>query len=431
MRVLLIASNRHDQLNSRMNAQPLPIGLAYVASYLDHDRHQVRVLDLMFSEDYLGDVESTLTEFQPEAVGISLRNLSNHSYLNTKWELPITKEVIEKIREVSDATVICGGPAFSILPKECFNYLSPDLGVAGDGGETFAELNNCLEDGQPGIHSLPGLVYRIDGQTVMNENFCTSDFTKRPLLENLDMTKYQRAGFGIGVLTKLGSFHYPSSADRAQIYEAGWRVIRPIDEVVAEVKEMKDRYDLRKVFFIDNGFNLPLEHAKSLCNALIEANLKLIWNTCLAPFDCDAELVRMMKQAGCALVMLTNTGSDSHDTGDLNEDLRQLQEVTKLCEEGMLRYIVSRTFGEPGDTLETVDQKLQFLRSIRPAMANLRVGVSVIPGTPLASTALKEGLIADESDLIRPTFYVAEDVRDWIVDYLREDVALNPRWNLW
>ena len=37
MRILLIATNRHKQLNSRMNAQPLPIGLAYIAGHLDSD----------------------------------------------------------------------------------------------------------------------------------------------------------------------------------------------------------------------------------------------------------------------------------------------------------------------------------------------------------------------------------------------------------
>lgn len=35
MRVLLIATNRHDRLQSRMNAQPMPIGLAYIAGHLD------------------------------------------------------------------------------------------------------------------------------------------------------------------------------------------------------------------------------------------------------------------------------------------------------------------------------------------------------------------------------------------------------------
>ena len=44
--------------------------------------------------------------------------------------------------------------------------------------------------------------------------------------------------------------------------------------------------------------------------------------------------------------------------------------------------------------------------------------------------ALEEGQISDESELIRPTFYLAEGVRDWIVDYLKEEASQHPRWNL-
>jgi hypothetical protein len=54
----------------------------------------------------------------------------------------------------------------------------------------------------------------------------------------------------------------------------------------------------------------------------------------------------------------------------------------------------------------------------------------VLPGTDVAKTALAEGLIADESELIKPTFYLAESVQDWIVDYLQEAKAKHPRWNL-
>ena len=216
MRVLLIATNRHDKLQSRLHAQPMPIGLAYIAGHLDHERHEVKVLDLMFSNDHLADLEATVKEFQPQMVGMSVRNLSNHSYMNTIWALPVSKEVIDHIRTVSDAVIVCGGPAFSIMPSECFEYLGADLGLSGDAGETR----------------------------------------------------------------------------------------------------------------------------------------------------------------------------------------------------------------------ESVDNKLEFLRSINPAVANLRVGVSVMPGTEVAGIAKKEGLIKDESELVKPTFYIADEVKPWIVDYLKEQVEKDPRWNL-
>ena len=109
MRILLIATNRHDRLQSRMNAQPMPIGLAYIAGYLDHERHQVKVLDLMFSDDHLADVESTVKEFQPEMVGLSVRNLSNHSYMNTVWALPAyaSNAVREPPRCTTTSLIFC------------------------------------------------------------------------------------------------------------------------------------------------------------------------------------------------------------------------------------------------------------------------------------------------------------------------------------
>ena len=431
MRILLIATNRHNRLMSRMEARPLPIGLAYVAGHLDPGRHSVKTLDMMFSDDdYLTDVENAIAEFQPELIGISIRNLSNHSYLDPQWQLPITKSVIERIRTLTQVAIVCGGPAFSILPRECFAYVEPDLGIAGDAGETFAELVNRLEIGEPSYYDLPGVVYREGEEIVYNGMRCFSEFAKPPRFEELDMAKYRQAGFGIGVLTKLGGYYYPTSEVAGQQEEGAWRIIRPIEEVVAEVKEMEERFGLRKIFFIDNCFNVPLAHAKSLSHALIDADLKLHWNTCLAPYNCDAELVGLMKRAGCALVLMGSMRGDSHDGSALDESLEPLLETCRLCEEGDLHYTISQRFGDPGETRETVERKLDFLRSVRPAVANLRVGVSVLPGTREAAKAVEEGLISDESELVRPVFYLAEEVRDWIVDYLKDQAAQNPRWNL-
>jgi hypothetical protein len=207
-------------------------------------------------------------------------------------------------------------------------------------------------------------------------------------------------------------------------------VIRPIAEVVHEVKDLEARFDLRKVFFIDNCFNIPLAHAKALCQALIDARLKVHWNTVLAPSGCDAELIQLMKRAGCALVLLVGMGGEGRTSATLDESLQPLLETCRLCEAGGLHYTITQTFGGPGETRETVERKVAFLRSLRPAMANVRIGVSVLPGTTVAAKALEEGLIADEAELIRPTFYLAPEVREWIVDYLKAEATHNPRWNL-
>jgi len=429
MRVLLIATNRHDRCMSRMNAQPLPIGLAYLAGALAASPHVVKTLDLMFSEDPLGDARQAVQEFQPALVGLSIRNLSNQSYLDPQWALPFSKAVIDQVRALTDATIVCGGPAFSMLPEAVFAYLEPDLGLAGDAAETFVQLADSLEAGASYYH-LPGVVYRQDGGIVLNGNRCASTFTSPPRLDDLDMKKYARAGFGVGVLTKLGGLSYPTSGLPTQIDQGAWRIIRPIDEVVQDVRDMQQRYGLRKVFFIDDGFNIPLSHAKDLCRALLATGVKVRWNTRLAPFGCDQELVGLMKQAGCALVLMGGMRGDPHDGAGLGERVVPMLETCRLCEEQDLHYTLSVTFGEPGETRATVEEKLDFLRSIKPAIANLGIGVPILPGTAIAAKALEEGQITDAAELIKPVFYLAESVRDWIVGYLQAEKVKYPRWNL-
>jgi radical SAM superfamily enzyme YgiQ (UPF0313 family) len=412
-----------------MNAQPAPIGLAYIAGHLDPDRHDVKILDLMFSDDFLGETERTVREFQPNLIGISLRNLDNVSYMDTQWALPGTKDVLEKIRSITEAPIVCGGPGFSLLPEACFDYLKPDLGVSGDAGETFAQLADALESGET-YHNLPGMVYRDDTGTMVRQGMAYSQFAKPPRLDQLDMARYEKAGFGIGVVTKLGDAF--SNSIIAENNTSSWRVLRPIEEVITEIQSLKEDFGLRKIFFIDSGFNVPLPYAKALCRSIMDADLKVHWNSYLAPVpeSCDDEVLDLMREAGSGLVIVTNRAREDTERQTLESRLEPIRQVCQKCDKAGIHYVISQTFGEPGETTQTVETKLGFLNEIEPALANLRVGVRIRPDTPTADAAIKEGIISHENDLIKPSFYVAEPVRDWIVDRLKSAAETNPRWNL-
>ena len=429
MRILLIATNKNHRLMGRMNAEPAPIGLAYIAGYLNSDRHQVKILDLMFSDNYLLDIENIVTSFKPELIGISLRNLDNVSYMDPQWALPITKEVIDKLRLITNAPVVCGGPGFSTLPEACFDYLEPDLAIAGDGGESFSQMADAMDSGEDYMH-LSGMMYRSDAGTLTRRGMAYSEFSKPPLLEQLDMARYEKAGFGIGVVTKLGDAF--SNSIIAENNTANWRVLRPIEDVIDEVQNLKTNYKLKKIFFIDSGFNVPLPYAKSLCNAIIDQQLDLQWSSYLAPVpeSCDDEVLELMKTAGSGLVIVTNKARVDTENESLEERLEPVREVCKRCDRIGINYVISQNFGEPGETEATVDAKLDFLRDIDPALANLRVGVRIRPDTPTADAAIKEGIIGGEDDLIKPSFYIAEPVREWLVEKLKNEADSYPRWNL-
>jgi B12 binding domain len=428
MRVLLIATNQADRYMDRMSVQPLPVGLAYVAAHLDTTRHHLQILDCMFADDAVAATLNLVQHFQPEVIGLSIRNLDNQSYLNSVWYLPAVRELIRHLRSASQAQIVCGGPAFSILPEACFDYLRPDLGLAGDAAESFAQLVDCLERGVSSL-DVPGLVTRDGNRIVVQEGHCAAAFHTPPRLDLLDLRRYDKAGFGIGVVTKLAPYYYPTSPGAAHDGGSGWR-IRPVEEVVEELGRLQRDFGIRKVFFIDSGFNVPLSQAKALCQALLQSGLTFRWNSYLRVGEGDAELIDLMRRSGCALALLNTPFGGGEAAADLQTSLQQTQRLTTLCAQGDLPFTVSLTFGSVGETATTVEQKLTWLRDTQPAFATLRVGARVLPSTPLAKVAREEGRINSEADLIKPTFYLSAAVQDWLVDHLHTAAAMQPRWHL-
>lgn len=94
MRVLLI--------NSNQCTSPLPVipcGLCSVASATEQAGHQVSVLDLCFSQHASRSLQLALSRFQPDLVGVSVRNLDNAAGYRTEFLLAATKrQVFEPLR---------------------------------------------------------------------------------------------------------------------------------------------------------------------------------------------------------------------------------------------------------------------------------------------------------------------------------------------
>ena len=438
MRILLIATNRHNRWMSKEEVRPLPIGLAYVAAYIDPDRHPLRVLDLMFSEDYLAETKRIVQEFQPELVGISIRNLDNGSYVNPQSALPVTREVIQCVRSCSQATIACGGPAFSTLPEECFRYLEPDVGLAGDAAETFAELADLLEKSQS-YRQLSGVVYREDGDIKTAPQRASSGLSRPPRLDDLDLDRYRQAGFGVGVITKLGWY---SSTVPSPNPEDEWRIVRPVAEVIGEIKRLQESYGLNEFFFIDQEFNRPVEYAKELCQCIVDEGMSIKWNTNLRSAGIDGELMALMVRSGCQMALIgganLTTYSVLSDGGEekvqLAADLAGLQRLCDLCQSEGLNYSITQGFGEPGETMDTVRTKLAFLSTSagpdRSARVTLRMGNRLLPGTELTRRAQQEGFIKDDNNLLMPIFYVAPTVREELLAILDAAVQQQPSWSI-
>jgi radical SAM superfamily enzyme YgiQ (UPF0313 family) len=144
MKILLISVNRE-----RMPFPVFPLGLAYIAMALRKEGHQVEVMDLCFSQEISIDLNQTLHQFQPDLIGISLRNLDNLTYPTSISYLQEVEEVVGICRQSPSSQLVIGGSGYSLAPQELLQFLNVDFGIVGEGEEIFLQLVRSLERKDP------------------------------------------------------------------------------------------------------------------------------------------------------------------------------------------------------------------------------------------------------------------------------------------
>lgn len=157
MKVLLVSAN-----TEQFNMPAMPLGLACVAAAADEAGHEVLMIDLMFEMDPGAVLGKSIAEFNPECIGISIRNIDDQNYQSSAFFLDKVKEIVAICRKLSPAPVVLGGAGYSIFPEEVLFYLSADMGIEGDGDIIFPALLDRLEKNAD-TSEIPGLLIRGAG----------------------------------------------------------------------------------------------------------------------------------------------------------------------------------------------------------------------------------------------------------------------------
>ncbi|NOZ21329.1 MAG: radical SAM protein [Planctomycetes bacterium] len=413
----------------------MPIGMLVVAERIDRARHEVKVLDLMFGKDPVAEVRSTLRTFRPDLVGISVRNIDNQSARNTAAYFPELRQIVEAIRAETDVKVVLGGTAFSTLPRETLDYTGADLGMVGEAQAQFADLVDRVADGRD-YADLPGLVHRKNGKIVINDWAFPDlgDFSDPPL-DDVDFARYMASGSAATVVKKLGCPFRCSYCDGRHRMGTKTRLRSP-QKIVDDLIMLQERHGIRDVFIIDPHFNVPLHHAKAFCREVLRRNVRTRWQCTLRPGgQIDGELLHLMKRSGCQFAIVSPDSCSEKMLKGYNK-LFTKQELRETClrlQSARLPYVLFVLFGGPGETRETVEETMAFVRTVKPKFVSFTVGIRIVPETALAEQAIREGIIASQSDLMEPTFYISPAIDDWIDARICDEWRRHPRWifNAW
>lgn len=414
MKVLLLSAN-----TERINMPVLPLGLACVAEAAKNAGHDVAMVDLMAEMDGKAVLAEMIADFQPECIGVSVRNIDDQHRAAPQFLLEKVKAVTAACRDLSTAPIILGGAGYSMFPQSALAYLDADFGIAGEGETAFPALLAALENNTDPA-AVPGLYSRGHGCR-RAKTYC-SDLDRLPL---------PQSGILAASLTRNGEPWIPVQTRRGCALQCSYCSTSSIEGTVLRRRspEILGRWlagwvaaGYRNFFFVDNTFNLPPSYAKALCRQILENNLAMHWRCIIYPKNVDEELVELMAAAGCRHVSLGFESGSAPMLRNLNkrftpEDVRTAS--TLFARQGIER-MGFLLLGGPGETRHTVEESLAFADSLDLDGLKLTAGIRIYPDTQLAAIALSQGVISAQSNLLYPHFYLSSELADWLPERLEQ-----------
>ena len=419
MRVLLISSNR-----SEIYMRTIPLGLGCVASALRQAGHEVQILDLMGIADVSKSLSGAVRQLRPDAVGISLRNIDDQNMRSPRLFLGEAKEIIEQVRCLSPAPIILGGAGYSIFPEAALERSGADMGVCGEGEETFRLVLERMERKEP-LAGLPGLY--LKGKGLQGARVFVKDLDRLPL-PGSDILSLAQGEATLPVQTRRGCPLGCIYCSTASI--EGRAVRRRSPKKVVEWIARWAEEDVRQLYFVDNTFNLPPSYAKDLCRELADASCGVSWRSIVYPFGMDEDLAALMAEAGCVEASL---GFESGCERILKISKKRFRppdvaRARALLGRSGIRCMGFLLLGGPGETRDSVKESLAFADSLDLDALKITIGLRIYPQTPLALQAVKEGVVEAGDDLLFPRFYMAAGLENWVRETVYSYAEGRPNW---
>ena len=444
MRVLLISGGREI-----VNVTVPPLGAAYVASSLVNRGHQVMILDLALGNDFRKEISAALASFQPQVIGISIRNIDSATYPGTLYFYLPAKKVILYVKEIADPKIpiILGGAGFSIFAEEILRDTKHNIGVFGEGEYAFPEIVKRIENGEDPRKLEKGVCF-VDNQGEYHqtppwrvENLDDLPIPARELLDNENYELYSPAKGNNtcgNIQTKRGCpgkcifCSYKYLEGNAVRYRSPKKIADELDFMVNNI-------GLRNVFIVDSLFNLDSSHLRAVCEEIIKKQLDFKWGANCAPKPELTDLLPLMKESGAAHLAM---GIESFSSTVLNaiqkgEFVEEAIHISKRCTELGIDQFLSIMFGGPLETVDTVRSTFKCLENLQPNGGNwegegdvlIFTGLRIYPHTRLQSLAEEEGIIPKGLNLLKPRFYFSPTISEaQLYEVVREYSQAHPRW---
>lgn len=383
-------------------------GLAALSAILKRDGHECRVIvddNTMTADDYARHIR----DWKPDLFGFTC--------MSFQWQ-PV-QERAGWVKKAADLPVIVGGYHPTALPELTLRHEHVDMVCQGEGDLALVELCDKMQRGED-LTKIQNIWVkeRVDGEDVIHRNAI------RPLVDDLDtLPMWDREAFDmdrllqdVGKLALVwGNEIMPVYAGRGCPYactfcaNSSWLMMyrgkgrftrkRSVPNIIAELKQLRDRYRIKRFEFWDEMFCLGTGWLEEFCDQYGK-EIGLPWTAFIRAETATVANVKMMKKAGVQiLAMGVEAGNEDFRRQHLKKRTtdRIIIEAFDNCREAGVETVASNIIGLPYETPDLVRETIALNRRLDPN-ALYFFHFAPLPGTELYDVCKKEGYLPDNQD---------------------------------
>lgn len=324
---------------------------------------------------------------------------------NFQWCLDIAR----KTKKDLSLPIIMGGVHPTSAPEVCISQDCVDIICLGEGEYPLLELIESMQKGQMD-YSIRNLWFKKDGQIIKN--------LPRPLIENLDelpmidkelfekfipISQYYLTVTNKGCIAQCSycSQNFYARWERENRIGRFFRE-RSVDSVIKELKDMKQRYNFKRVDIKNNILSASREWVFEFAKRYKE-EIKVPYRIMGHPKTITLETAKVLKESGCWHVQIGIESLNPQIRKDIlnrhenNEDIFQ---ALKSMDDVGLNYSVDVMVGLPGETDEDIIEALKLFSERKCLIRASIFWLEYLPAVEITNYAFNRGII-DKNDIDR------------------------------
>jgi radical SAM superfamily enzyme YgiQ (UPF0313 family) len=367
-----------------------PLGLLYIGTFLKKKGYRVKIIDGMIQPGLLEDMSKADSNFK--VVGLTSTTPTVASALATARMIKENKP---------NCSIVLGGPHACIcypdlIQEECVDYV-----VLGEGEYVFENLCNAIISGKV-IKDWSGIIskdHRVKvsrpGYIIELDNIPFPDRSLIPLKAYVLSPINYKTKPSAQVITTRGC---PFGCTFCSNPVHGRKVRHHSPEyVIEEIKYLKREFGVKDIAFWDDTFTLDAGKVETICRLMLKENLACTWS-CTGRVDrINADLLRLMKKAGCWQIAFGVESGSERLLKKIKKGITRSQIISAfdLCNNIGIETRAFFILGIPSETLSESYETIEFAKSLKPSYAQFSLAVPY-PGSEWYHEAIATGWSSPE-----------------------------------